>query len=106
MQPYEIERLARQIRREIEPKIAATTAQMEAQIEEMSAFWKSYPGMIRETLAIGSPPATPTPAPRAPALEPSLAEKLEAMPPDEFYKVMQSDPKGLLARLAQADQEG
>ncbi len=104
MQPYEFERMARDIQRELEPKIAASTRQMEAQLENLSQFWDSYPALVRQTLDAGSPsPATPAPAPPEP--ESTLAQKLEAMPPDEFFKAMQSDPAGLLAKIAAADAE-
>ncbi len=107
MQPYELERMARDIQRELEPKIAASTRQMEAQLEKLSQFWDSYPALIRQTLDAGNAsPATPAPAsPAPPAPEPTLAEKLEAMEPQAFFAAMQADPQAMLAKIAQADQE-
>jgi len=53
-----------------------------------------------------SPPPAPSPIPPAPEPEASTGDRLEAMGPQELYKALQADPKGLLAQLALAEQEG
>lgn len=105
MQRYEIDRMAREIRHEIESEITAGNREIEAQMAIVREGLKSYPALLRAALDAGNPsPATPAPVPPAP--EPTLAQRLEEMEPQVFFAAMQADPRAMLAKIAQADQEG
>lgn len=104
MQPYEISRIAHEMWADIEPEITAGNREIEAQMAIVSQSLKSYPALLRAALDAGNPsPAPPTLAPPAP--EPTLAQRLEEMEPQAFFAAMQVDPRAMLAKIAQADQE-